>query len=92
MKEWVVRISSLARLKLSEEEQELFAKQFGDILDFIKQLEELDTSEIEPFVPQFEETPMRKDEPREGLSQDKALMNAPQREDGFFVVPRIVEV
>ncbi len=90
--DWVRKISYLARLELSQEEVNLLSKQLGDILNFIKQLEELDTSEVEPFVPKVKKTPMRDDEPGESLSQEEALMNAPKEEKGFFVVPRIVEV
>ncbi len=90
-KEWVRRIARLARLDLSEEEVEVFSKQLGDILEFIRQLEELDTEGVEPFG-SMNTTPMREDEPGESLEREKALMNAPEREGGFFVVPRIVEV
>ncbi len=89
---WVERIALLARLKLTEEEVELFGRQLGDILRFVQQLEELDTSEIEPYIQKLEETPMREDKPGETLPQEEALKNAPEREKGFFVVPRIVEV
>ena len=91
-KDWVKRVAHLARLKLTDEEVEIFSKQLGDILDFVKQLEELDTTDVEPYIQKSEGTPLREDEPKEGLSQEEALKNAPEREGGFFVVPRIVEV
>ncbi|WP_457600281.1 Asp-tRNA(Asn)/Glu-tRNA(Gln) amidotransferase subunit GatC [Hydrogenivirga sp.] len=89
---WVEKIALLARLKLTEEEVETFSRQLGDILSFVEQLGELDTSEVEPYIQNVEETPMREDKPGESLSQEEALKNAPERENGFFVVPRIVEV
>jgi aspartyl-tRNA(Asn)/glutamyl-tRNA(Gln) amidotransferase subunit C len=89
--EWVRRIAHLARLDLKEEEVEVFAKQMADILEFVKQLEELDTEGVEPFTSPLP-TPMREDVPGKPLTREKALMNAPEREGGFFVVPRIVEV
>ncbi len=91
-RDWVLKIAGLARIKLSEEEVETFSSQFKDIISFVRQLEEVDTSGVEPFTPEFEKTPMREDVPRETFSQEEALMNAPQKEKGFFVVPRIVEV
>ena len=91
-KDWVKKVAHLARLELKEEEAEVFSRQMKDILDFVKQLEEVDTSQVEPYIEKVKETPMREDSPHTCLPQDKALMNAPQREDGFFVVPRIVEV
>ena len=91
-REWVEKIARLARLSLSEEEISLFQRQLGDILHFVEQLSELDTSEVEPYIQKTEATPMREDRAGVSLSQEEALMNAPQREKGFFVVPRIVEV
>ncbi len=91
-RDWVRKVAHLARLKLSEDEVELFSRQLGDILSFVQQLEELDTSKVEPYIQKVEETPMREDKPGETLPQEEALKNAPEREDGFFVVPRIVEV
>lgn len=90
-KEWVRRIAHLARLKLTPEEEEKLAGDLAQILEFVKQLDELDTEGAEPFTSP-EPTPMREDEPGVSLEREKALMNAPEREGGFFVVPRIVEV
>ncbi|HHG75444.1 MAG TPA: Asp-tRNA(Asn)/Glu-tRNA(Gln) amidotransferase subunit GatC [Persephonella sp.] len=90
-RETVVKVAQLSKLKLTEEEVELFSKQLGDILNFIKKLEELDTENILPFYElNQQETPMRNDIPQEGLSNEEALSNAPQSEKGFFVVPRVV--
>jgi len=91
-KEWVRRVAHLARLKLTEEEVEMFSRQLSDILSFVEQLGELDTEGVEPYIQGVEETPMREDKPGETLPQEEALKNAPERENGFFVVPRIVEV
>jgi len=91
-REWVEKIALLSRLKLTEEEVELFSRQLSDILSFVQQLEELDTSNVEPYIQNIGETPMREDTAGESLTREEALMNAPERENGFFVVPRIVEV
>ncbi|EDP76374.1 Asp-tRNA(Asn)/Glu-tRNA(Gln) amidotransferase subunit GatC [Hydrogenivirga sp. 128-5-R1-1] len=91
-RDWVKKIALLARLELTEEEVELFSRQLGDILGFVEQLGELDTTGVEPYIQNIEETPMREDKPGESLTQEEALKNAPERENGFFVVPRIVEV
>ncbi|RMH05470.1 MAG: Asp-tRNA(Asn)/Glu-tRNA(Gln) amidotransferase subunit GatC [Aquificota bacterium] len=87
----IEKVAYLARLSLKEEERELLKAQLESILHFVEQLGELNTEGVEPFVPDFEATPMREDEPQNTLSQAKALMNAPQAEKGFFVVPRVVE-
>ncbi|ACO04243.1 MAG TPA: Asp-tRNA(Asn)/Glu-tRNA(Gln) amidotransferase subunit GatC [Persephonella sp.] len=87
----VEKVAQLAKLRLTEEEVELFSKQLSDILGFIEKLEELDTENILPFYEMIDqEAPLREDIPEEGLTNDDALKNAPQSEDGFFVVPRVV--
>jgi len=91
-REWVERIARLARLNLTEEEIGVFQRQLGDILRFVEQLSELDTSGVEAYIHRAEATPMREDKAGSSLSQEEALMNAPESEGGFFVVPRIVEV
>ncbi len=90
-REIVLNVAKLSKLKLTEEEVELFSKQLGDILKFIEKLNELDTENVEPFYELInQDTPLREDTPKESLSQEEALKNAPQKEDGFFVVPRVV--
>ncbi len=91
-KNWVEKIALLARLKFTEEEVETFSKQLGDILDFVDQLEDLDTSDTPPYIQNSQGTPMREDKVEDSLPREEALMNAPQKEEGFFVVPKILEV
>ncbi len=91
-RESVIKIAKLAKLELSEEEVEKFSVQLPKILDFIEKLEELDTENILPFYELIDkEAPLREDRPEAGLSREEALMNAPQAENGFFVVPRVVD-
>ena len=90
-RETVLNVAKLSKLELTEEEIELFSRQLGDILKFIEKLNELDTENVEPFYELInQKTPMREDIPKEGLTQEEALKNAPQKENGFFVVPRVV--
>lgn len=86
------RVAKLSRLSLTEEEVNTFRKQLSDILHFVEQLNELDTSDVEPYIQESETTPMRDDKEKGSLDREEALKNAPQREGGFIVVPRIVEV
>ncbi len=90
--ETVRKVANLARLDLKEEELEILSSQMADIVDFVNQLAELDTENVEPYIHTVSETPMREDKKGETLEREKALMNAPEREKGFFVVPRIVEI
>ncbi len=91
-KEEVLHVAHLARLEFSEEEVELFTTQLADILDYVAQLNELDTSEIEPT---YHAVPMsnvfRKDEVKPSSPVEDVLANAPERENGFFVVPKVIK-
>jgi aspartyl-tRNA(Asn)/glutamyl-tRNA(Gln) amidotransferase subunit C len=90
----VRRIASLARLRLSAEEERVFQGQLSAILDYVRQLEELDVSGVEPMTHALaagEAPPLRPDEVREGLAPGEALAAAPARQDTCFLVPRIIE-
>ncbi len=91
-RETVKKIAYLARLELREEELEVLPSQMSDIIDFVNQLSQLDTEGIEPYIHTVGNTPMREDKKEKNLEREKALMNAPEKERGFFVVPRIVEI
>ena len=87
----VLHVADLARLSLAPEEIELFTRQLNDILAYVEKLQELDTAGVEPLahvIPVF--NVFREDVVREGLDRDTALNNAPAREEGAFVVPRII--
>jgi len=91
-KEEVVKVAKLAKIELSEEEIETFSKQLPQILDFIEKLNELDTSKVPPFYEIIDaNAPLREDIPQNGLANEDALKNAPQKGNGFFVVPRVVK-
>jgi aspartyl-tRNA(Asn)/glutamyl-tRNA(Gln) amidotransferase subunit C len=91
-KESVVKIAKLAKLELNQEEVEIFSNQLPKILEFIEKLEELETENILPFYELIDkDAPLREDIPEKGLSQEEALANAPEKENGFFVVPRVVD-
>ncbi len=83
--EEVRHVADLARVNLDEEEIELFAEQFADILAYFETLDEVPEVDREPELTNV----MRPDEEREGLSQSEALRNAPETEDGHFKGPRV---
>jgi len=88
----VLHIAKLAKLKLSEDEVELFQEQLGRILEYFKQLERLDTEHVLPMKHVLNvHTVLRADEPRSSVSAEEALKNAPKRRDNYFVVPKVVE-
>jgi aspartyl-tRNA(Asn)/glutamyl-tRNA(Gln) amidotransferase subunit C len=92
--EQVRRIAALARLRLEPAEEARLAGELSAILDYVRQLEELDVTDVEPMTHALaagEETPLRPDEVRPSLPPDVALANAPAREGTCFKVPRIIE-
>ena len=88
----LARAVKLARIELTPEEEQRLAPQLGEVLQYVEKLNELDVSGVEPTA---HATPlsnvMREDEPRESLSPEDALRNAPKTANGLFVVPKIVE-
>lgn len=92
MKLDVEHIAHLARLYLTGEERERYGAQLSSILNYVEKLKELDTSGIEPTSHVLAMgNVMREDDVRPSLSKDDALMNAPDRADGFYRVPKIIE-
>jgi len=88
----VAYVAQLARLKLSEEEVRLFQTQLLHLLEHADKLSEVDVSQVESAahaIPVF--NVFRKDEPRDWLTAEEALSNAPQQADGLFVVTKVVE-
>ncbi len=61
-------------------------------MKFVEKLQEVDTQGVEPLfqVNHNEENKFRKDEIKESLDPEKALLNAPEKEDGMFIVPKVV--
>jgi aspartyl-tRNA(Asn)/glutamyl-tRNA(Gln) amidotransferase subunit C len=87
----VRHVAKLARLKISDEEAELFGRQLSAILEYVAQLEELDTEGVEPLAHcQPIHNVFRKDEIRESLPNDAALANTPQRDGEYFAVPKVL--
>lgn len=91
-REAVLHIAKLAKLKLTEEEVQLFQEQLGRILEHFQELEKLDTTNVAPMKHVFDvHNVFRADEPRPSVSVSDALKNAPKRRDDYFEVPKIVE-
>ncbi|MCZ6469642.1 MAG: Asp-tRNA(Asn)/Glu-tRNA(Gln) amidotransferase subunit GatC [Candidatus Dadabacteria bacterium] len=91
-KDDIIKVSELARLEFKEEELEKFTEQLGNILEYIEQLNELNTDNVEPTSHVLDiSTPLREDKVVEWLSTEEVLKNAPESEDDFFVVPQVIE-
>jgi aspartyl-tRNA(Asn)/glutamyl-tRNA(Gln) amidotransferase subunit C len=88
----VRRIARLARIKVTEEEARALEKELSGILDWVKLLDEVDTSGVEPMTRVIPMTlKQRADVVTDGGIADEIVANAPAREDHFFVVPKVVE-
>jgi len=91
-REQVKHIAKLARLKLSEEELESSTKELSSILNYMEKLNELDTSNVEPLThPVENKNVFRKDELRFSVKTEVALKNAPQKDDKYFKVPKVIK-
>ena len=85
-------VGILAKLELSPEETEAAKKDMEEMLDYIDQLNELDTTGIEPMSHVFPvQNVFREDVVTNGDDRDNILRNAPGEKDGMFMVPRTVE-
>lgn len=88
----VAKIAHLARIRLTEEECEAFAGDLSNILGWIEQLREVETTDVEPMTSVVDvDLPMREDAVTDGGYPDRILANAPETTAGYFVVPKVVE-
>ncbi len=85
-------VANLARLSLTEAEEQKLGSQLNSILGYIEKLKEVDVSNVEPTAHAFPIVNVwRADEIKPGLTNEEALQNAPSKANGLFVVPKIVE-
>lgn len=91
-REELLKLAELARLRLDEAEIPRFQKDIAEMLEYVRLLEEVDTSQVEA---ESSITPsgnvLRKDEVQPSLPVEEALKNAPEREGNYFKVPRVVD-
>jgi aspartyl-tRNA(Asn)/glutamyl-tRNA(Gln) amidotransferase subunit C len=91
-REEVLYVADLARLDLDESAIDKFAEQIGDILEYIELLNRVETKGVKPTSHAISLTnAFRDDIEKEHLDRKAVLANAPQKEDGNFVVPKVIE-
>ena len=91
-KEDVEYVAGLAQLTLDEAIKERLVGELGAILSYMDKLNELDTSDVEPTMHVLEMTNVYRDDVvGESLPRDDALVNAPQTDGDYFIVPRILD-
>ncbi|NNE69913.1 MAG: Asp-tRNA(Asn)/Glu-tRNA(Gln) amidotransferase subunit GatC [Rhodothermales bacterium] len=84
-------VARLARLSFTEEEKEQMARELSGILDYMKQMDELDTSNVASMAHVLDRVDVfRPDVTHERISHDQALSNAPDSDGEHFRVPRVI--
>ena len=91
-KETVKSIANLARIKVPDENLEHLAGELSSILEWVEQLNGVDTDGVEPLASVVDVTlPLRADKISDGDCRDKVLANGPDTEDCYYAVPKVVE-
>ena len=91
-KDTVKHISKLARISLDDKKVESLSKNLSSIIDFIEKLNELNTDKIIPLTSIIEASlSSRKDEVNNEKIRDQILKNSPEKNEEFFVVPKVIE-
>lgn len=89
--EEVKKVANLARLALTAEEEAHFASQLNSILDYFEQIRELDTDNVPPMTRAIEVSNITREDQQVTYPERARLLNsAPEREDDFFRVPKIM--
>lgn len=90
-KETLDYLSKLAHIEISEDEAGALINDLNRILTFMEELNEVDTTNTEPLIfVNEEESTLREDNVISVISQDEALSNAPQRNEAYFLVPKVI--
>ncbi len=91
-KNTINKIARLSRIKLDDKESEDYIKDLNSILDWVEQLNEVNTENVEPLSNISSSIlPTREDVSSDSNSSDEILENAPDKLEGFFAVPKVVE-
>ncbi len=88
----VARIATLARIRVPEGELEGLAAEMEKIIGWVEQLDEVNTDEVPPMASVVDvDLPWRADKVSDGDCRDKVLANAPDKAEGFFAGPKVIE-
>jgi aspartyl-tRNA(Asn)/glutamyl-tRNA(Gln) amidotransferase subunit C len=86
----IMRLARLARLELSPSEHDRYTQELSQIIEYFDRISEVDTDQIELSAPMAALEGLREDVIRSSLPAEEALRNAPEKKDGFFIVPRVI--
>ena len=91
-KNQVKKVAKLSRISLDDKKLESLSKDLVSILNFVEELNKLDTKKTDPLTSVIDKTlETRKDEIIDGKIKDQILKNSPDKNEDFFVVPKVVE-
>ena len=91
-KKTVAKIAKLSKLKFNEEEGGVILNDMNKMLEFIDQLNELDTKDIDPLIHMSDEVnKLRNDINQELISQKEALKNSPEKDSTYFKLPKVLD-
>lgn len=86
------QLAHLSRLELDETKEDQLLGELNKILDWVDQLRQLDTSDVEPLVHLSHEiNVLRPDEARNTVSHEEGLKNAPRKDSDYFRVPKVLD-
>tara|TARA_B100000674_G_C37698384_1_gene849348 strand:- start:380 stop:670 length:291 start_codon:yes stop_codon:yes gene_type:complete len=88
----IEKLASLSKLSFTKEELDLISKDMSKMVDFINQLDEIDTEGVEPLIHLNEEfNNWREDEIKEMLDLKEALSNSPIKDSTYFKLPKVLD-
>ena len=87
----VKKIANLSKINLSEKEEESFKYELNKILDWVDELQKVNTENIEPMLSVFNESMTIREDSVESTNSQEILNNAPEKKEDFFVVPKVIE-
>ena len=88
----ISKLARLSKLKFNEDEMKLISNDLSKMLDFINQLQDLDTEGIDPLIHMNEEiNNWREDKVQDMISQEEALSNSPVKDGTYFKLPKVLD-
>ena len=91
-KNQVKKVAKLSKISLDDSKLESLSKDLASILNFVEQLKKLDTKKTEPLTSIVDKTlESRNDKINDGKIKDQILKNSPDKNEEFFIVPKVVE-
>ena len=88
----IKKLAALSKLSIADDEMDKYSKELSDILDYVSQLENVDTRNVEPLLNVLDQVNDPKpDEPQPSITQKLALKNAPKTSGEFFQVPEVIK-